>query len=402
MRSYVLVAFGLLSPVSVYAAELVAPVREGPVGLAAPSDPNVVPNVVPAPPLPLEGAVIRPTSAAGALTQAALTQAYDAPGLFRAAAEAVRAGDEAQGITLYGQFLTAYPQNASVPLAHFNRGLLYEGQRQFALANADYRAIIQAGRTVDRTWIDAHFRLAVCLGKLAQWWEAVAVFDAILQEHDLEDFDHLEAEVGEGIAMQEGGDPTSAEAALSRALRFLDGLNKDQHFVDDGLGAEAAFRLGDIARGRFEAVTLAFPIDTLRRALGAKCEVLLVAQSRYLRAIRYGDAHTVAAAGFHIGSLYASLYDAIVSLAPPAELTPEERDVYQEEVRQRVGVLVKKAIMVYEKSLATGRTVGTADTWVTQLEQALARLRTIYLSDSQASAGVRDKRGLTPRAETVH
>jgi hypothetical protein len=127
-------------------------------------------------------------------------------------------------------------------------------------------------------------------------------------------------------------------------------------------------------------VQLAFPQPVLRERLQEKCELLLSAQSRYLRAMFYGDAHTVAAAGLRIGELYEALYDHIVALEAPADLTAEQKAVYDEEVRARITVLLKKALMAYERSLVIGKRAPTAATWIVRLEAAIARLQNAYLA----------------------
>ncbi|MEM6730483.1 MAG: hypothetical protein AAF658_02950, partial [Myxococcota bacterium] len=159
-----------------------------------------------------------------------------------------------------------------------------------------------------------------------------------------------------------------------------------RRFDDRGLAAEAAFRMGDISRERFASVVLAYPISTLTERLESKCQELLTAQNRYLQAIRYGDNHTVAAAGFRIGSLYEDLYQQMMNLEVPEDLDPEQAEVYLEEVHAKIGVLVEKAIKIYEKSLIAGRRIDTASDWVERTETALARLRAIYLARAPEGA----------------
>ena len=347
-------------------------------------------------PVPSETAAAEPQQA---LAAAPVNENADSGTLFILAAIKAQSGNDPVAVQLYTRLIERFPNDARVIAARFNRGLLREAHQEWQAAVDDYQALLKQapvtdlGTDPDRTFSDARFRLAACLGKLGQWWPAVGALDAALQQPGLSDADRLEAEIGRGIAMQEAGDPNAAEAALGSALLHLDALNRKEHFDDAGLGAEAAFRLGDIARARYSATQLAFPVPLLRERLESKCEALVLAQNRYIRAIRYGDAHTVAAAGLRIGDLYASLYNTIVGLAPPPDLTAEEREIYQEEVRAKVAVLAKKAIVVYEKSLSIGRHAPDADAWVQQLEQALAHLQSVYLND---------QRGLTQRVESGH
>ena len=322
-------------------------------------------------------------------------------GLFNAAREATHAGRTVVALALYGRVIA---QNDPLwPMARYNRGLVLETEQRLAEAVLDYQAIAQGAsqRTAQNTWLDAHTRLAVCLTKLQRYPEALVAFDTLLAQPNLDTDERLEALVGRGITSETAGNDEAAEVAYSDALHLLDRLQKGQRYDDHGLGAEASFRLGDVASRRFAAVTLAFPQDLLKERLEQKCEALLSAQGRYLRSMRYGDHQTVAAAGLRIGNLYEALYDSINGLAPPSDMNREEVEIYRDEVRKRVSVLVKKAIMVYEKALAVSRKTGAEDVWVERLEHALGRLKTVYVSESDPTLNDEGRRGLTSGAETV-
>lgn len=329
-----------------------------------------------------EAGVIAPPkqTASAAQDSHEAARVMDAPTLFHAAMEAAHAEDPTQSVFYYSALIDTFPHDALVLPSLYNRALQNEALQNLPAAVTDYRRIIQQAphQSPERTWLDAHFRLGVCLTRLHGGWGAVSVFDEALRE-DLDDDERLEAMVGRGIAMQDISADDAAEVAFGDALRFYESGARRDIQSDRDLAAEAAYRLGMINTARFEKITLHFPKEALHHALEEKCQLLLAAQNDYLRAIHLGDAHTLAVAGWGIGSLYERLYDAIVDLEPPETMDPESAEIYREEVRQRVAVLVKKAIMVYERALMAGRAAGTAEDWVTRLEKALERLRTIYL-----------------------
>jgi tetratricopeptide (TPR) repeat protein len=311
-------------------------------------------------------------------------ETYGPDELFHVAREMETAGRWDAVKTVYGRLISEFPDSGWVAPARFNLGLAYEQTEEWGPAAEQYYALASTEAPEDqearRTFVDAHYRLAVCAGKLGDWWRAVAVFDRLLELDWLGDDDELEAYVGKGIAIDEAGDAAGAEIAFSSALRFYREAERRGPLTRGALVAEAAFRMGQIAQHRYEEVKLEFPLETLTARLETKCEELLSAQSRYLQAIRYGDAHTVAAAGFRIGSLYETLYDTMVALEAPADLTPEQIEIYNEEVRRRVSVLLEKSIRIYEKALLAGRRAPTAQDWVARLEAAVARVRTLYLA----------------------
>lgn len=281
--------------------------------------------------------------------------------------------------------LPAPQAHADDDASRFNAGLTAEHNGDYTAAAASYATITDGPLPDDaearRTWIDAHFRRAVCLGKVGDWSGASAAFQVVLAVPGLEVADEVEARLGLGIADAERGATDEAETAFRHIVSQARDFDRDDARTLRGFAAEAAFRWGEIERARFETVTLIFPTALLAGRMDQKCEQLLHAQQRYVRAIQLGDAHTAAAAGSRIGGMYARLYDDIVALEAPAHLTAEETEVYRAEVRSRVKVLVAKAIRIYERAALAGKRTSTASRWVEESEAALDRLRAIYLED---------------------
>jgi tetratricopeptide (TPR) repeat protein len=330
----------------------------------------------------LDGVVVlaQPDSATG-------LSAYDPDDLFHRAGEEERLGRPQRAITLYSRLLEHFPESLLAQASAFNLGLLYENAQVWEKAIWAYGLITRKLLPIDderrRVWLDAHFRTAVSWTKADQWWRAVAVFDEILEHEWLFDEDRIEAMLGRGISIQEAGNWEAAEGAFVEVLRLGKTLSRAGYYEDHFKMAEAAFRMGQIAKGRYQEIELSFPVEHLRDSLKRKCETLLQAQHRFLLAIRHGDQHTVAAAGFEIGSLYEALYHTIVNLETPDDLSDDEAMVYGEEVRNRVQVLVKKALRIYERVLIVGRRATTARAWIVRLEEAILRIQDLLLDETR-------------------
>ena len=100
--------------------------------------------------------------------------------------------------------------------------------------------------------------------------------------------------------------------------------------------------------------------DQLSQTLEFKAELLLSAQGHYLRAIKVGNGYWATAAGERIGSLYEVLHKQMMESPAPKELTAEEGEVYRQEVRRRIRILLTKAIGVYESTVATAERIGSS------------------------------------------
>ncbi|MED5465301.1 MAG: hypothetical protein VX699_11655 [Myxococcota bacterium] len=307
---------------------------------------------------------------------------YDDETLFHLAGDAERDGKIPRAIELYERLLAEFKEGIYVLPTLFNLGLMSEEAEDFEVARGYYLRLLQGERPGEafreRIWIRGHFREAVCLGKLQRWWEAVGAFDFVLELEDLDEAYHFEALTGRAISLHEAGDSEAADIAFSKAYRFYRTMSVRHQRDARDLAAETAYRMGEIARARYLGVKLEFPADLMRERLEEKCTHLLSAQGRYLRAIRYGDPSTVAAAGFYMGSLYEGLHDEITDLEVPEELSEEQGAIYREEVADRVRILLEKAIRIYEKVLIAGAQ-GERGDWAEKIEQALERLKSMYL-----------------------
>jgi hypothetical protein len=175
-----------------------------------------------------------------------------------------------------------------------------------------------------------------------------------------------------------------AETSLRKALSMWNDLtNKDE--VDDYFPAQAQFFIGEIYRQNYESVQLdpTKGTDELAKDLEFKAELLLSAQGHYLRAIRVGNGYWATAAGSQIGGLYENLYDHMVNAPVPPGLNQEEAEVYRQELRKKVRVLINKAISIYERTLETAERIGAQSSFVDRTRESLKKMKDLLLADAQ-------------------
>ena len=154
--------------------------------------------------------------------------------------------------------------------------------------------------------------------------------------------------------------------------------------VDDYTPAQGQFFLGEIYRLHCEAVTFdpEAKADQLSQTLEYKAELLLSAQGHYLRAIKVGNGYWATAAGERIGSLYEVLHKQMMESPTPKELSTEEGEVYRQEVRRRIKILLTKAIGVYESTVATAQRIGSSGPFVERARASLERMKQLLLAEA--------------------
>jgi tetratricopeptide (TPR) repeat protein len=311
---------------------------------------------------------------------------YDAADLLAKGNQLYDAGDHDHALKVFDRLLTSFPDATQVPLALYNAGLALEGLAEDEKATERYGDLLRRFPELEVAR-DAHYRLSIVLSKLGRWQAVADTFWAARQRKDLSTMDELEARVGLGIAMFMMDDYDTAEKELNGALRFHEDKSKQEPLPATYWVGQARFYVGEINARRFEKIALKSTHeggerwkDDMATLLEEKCALLLRAQNNFIRTIRVGHAGWATAAGYRIGSMYERLYDEMVGVDAPGDLPESAKPVYDELLREKIGVLVTKAIEVYERSLEMATRVGEKNEWVDKTSKSLEKMRSLALA----------------------
>ena len=340
--------------------------------------------------------------------------------LFTKGSSAYAAGDYGLAAKAFDRLCDMFPKSPHFSAATYNAGLAHEqlaSKAEGEAANAEWDAAlhrytplldIEHG-TTDQ--IDAGFRASECLYHLEKFADAVVLLQRIVNRPDLSKNTQLEAETQVGICQVENGELGPGESTLRDVMRRFDAAGEAER-LDDFYPAQAQFYLGEIYRTYFEQVMLdpnkaddettedepkpkkptkpltneeleAKKLDRLGKDLEYKAEMLLSAQGHYLRAIRVGNAQWATAAGERIGQLYETMYDAMTQAPVPTDLDQEQGEVYRQELRKKVRVLVTKAITIYESTLEAAERTGSTGSFIDKAKASLERMKAVLLADAK-------------------
>jgi hypothetical protein len=110
-----------------------------------------------------------------------------------------------------------------------------------------------------------------------------------------------------------------------------------------------------------------------------KARLLLAAQRQYIETIKLGNPQWAAASGYQIGSLYEEFYDAFIHAPIPDQLlgdaNQEKREVYYEELRKKIRILLEKSIRTHEQNLLMMERLGVQNEWRDKSKLAFAKLQ---------------------------
>lgn len=303
--------------------------------------------------------------------------------LFAAGSSAFAAGDVARAAACFERLVTAFPESSRHLRARFNAGLARERLEEWDAARQHFAEIADPLGTGDA--LDAAFHHAEALYHLDRYPEAATVLGRISTRQDLPAARRIEAQVQQGICQVDAGDLDEGEKTLRTALVNARAAADRGEPADEYVTAQGQFFLGEIYRLHCEGVTFdpEAKADALSKTLEYKAELLLSAQGHYLRAIKIGNGYWATAAGERIGNLYEVLHRQMMDSPTPRELNLEEAEVYRQEVRRRIKVLLTKAIGVYETTVATAERIGTGGPFVERARASLERMKQLLLAEAE-------------------
>lgn len=301
--------------------------------------------------------------------------------LFAEGTAALGAGDFERAGRMFDRLVDAFPKSRHWRSAVLQAGVCDEHLKRWDAARERFSAIADPTHGTGEA-LDAAFRLAEVDYQRNEYAAPALLLGTLADREDLPLERRIEARVQEGICEVEAGELDRAETTLRQALTAWQHAPHPQD-LDKYFPAQAEFFLGEIYRLHEEEVSLDpdQTADELGKQLEYKAELLLSAQGHYLRAIRVGDGYWATAAGAEVGALYEGLYRYLVDAPTPKELNPAETDVYRQEVRKKIRVLLTKAISIYESTLDAAERLGTQGPFVEKSRAGLERLKALLMSE---------------------
>lgn len=316
--------------------------------------------------------------------------------LFAGGESAFAAQDFKQAARFFGRIADFHPTSIHRRPALYNAGLAHEKLKEWDEARLRFLELSDPAKGTGDA-LDAAFRVAETQYHLEQFDDATAILGIIGAREDLPVNKRVEAQVQKGVCELEAGRPDDAEKTLRHVMTLYQELpDKDQ--VDDYFPSQAEFFVGEIYRIHFEAATLDPDkgVDELAKELEYKSELLLSSQGHYLRSIRIGNGYWATASGSQIGGLYESFYDDMIHSPAPKELNAEETEVYRQELRKKIRVLLTKAITIYERTLEAAERIGSSSPFVDKTREKLQKMKEMLLADAQADEEATGAGGPTP------
>jgi cellulose synthase operon protein C len=176
------------------------------------------------------------------------------------------------------------------------------------------------------------------------------------------------------LATVKADDERQSGAALDRAIAVY---KARKNTVDDRgkyYAAKARYMQGEIVLKKFQDVKIEGDVKQLKERLKKKAELLKKAAETFLSTAEIGAAEWTTAALYQIGVTYESFSKALLNSPPPANLSAEEKELYQQSIDEFVVPIEERSLEAYESGWQKAIELGIFNSWTAKMREALGRL----------------------------
>jgi hypothetical protein len=140
--------------------------------------------------------------------------------------------------------------------------------------------------------------------------------------------------------------------------------------------AEARYYEGELVFREYEKISLDVKPKLLEKTLKAKGKMLADAEKVYTSVIDYQDLKWATGALFRVGQVYDGFAEALATAAskPPASLTPDQVQAYQDAINAYVVDIQDKAVALYTAGYQKAIQMQVYDEYTAKIREALGRI----------------------------
>jgi len=284
-----------------------------------------------------------------------------------------------QAADCFRKIVENYPKSIHYKSAVYNLALSLEMLEQCEEAKIYYKRYSEI--TDISKDIDFKFRTGYVALCTKEFETAEKVFLELMNSDSLSDMDIIEAKTNLGVVKYHKKEYKDAYELFNQVIIDYARLTKERYIENNYFVAQSIFYLGEIDATKMREIILEFPQEVLEQRLEEKAKLLLTAQNHYLRVIKTGNIFWATAAGFKTGELYEVFYDQLINAPIPEELTDEQREIYREELKKKISILITKAVRVYEATIDVGKRTGMDSKWISYAKEHIEKLKNLFLEE---------------------
>ncbi len=271
--------------------------------------------------------------------------ATDAQSLFRRGVARMRDGQREEAAEDFDRVVRDFPESRFVSSALYNAGLCLKESAPEQAVERFEDLLERLPNSPDRK--DSRFQLLELHYALEQQDAGVAQADALL-ELELTPDERMEAMAMRARLLLSAERREDAAHQARQALGWMRRQPDGERPRETYFSAAANYVLAETYRMRAEEISVPEgALQAQRAILEQRAQLMLMAQRTYFDTMRHTHPHWAAAAGYRIGAMYETFWEAFMSAPPPPPpraLEGEELEFFQQEYRRSLARLIKPLI----------------------------------------------------------
>jgi TolA-binding protein len=258
--------------------------------------------------------------------------------LYNAALLRESLGQYSQAVANYVKYIKHFPDAKDVPDLFYKIGMIYERQAQWRKADRVWEAYPKkyADRSTPGRLLAVLYKHTMAIRKLSKGKDISKELDLIVEKYN---------KLDEKVRNEE------ARLAVAHA-RFL---QVEKEYLD------------------YVNLKLVLPPRTLKRNLLKKIELRPKLEKKYEEIISFADPDYSIASLVRIAQLSQNLAVSMMEAPVPAGLTPEQQDIYIEELQKMALPLEEKAINFLRKAIEVSHGKGLYNSWTLKSQDLLRK-----------------------------
>ncbi len=318
----------------------------------------------------------------------------DDEALFQKASRAYKEGKFRSAAENFEKIVRNFPNSELFQSALYNLGLSYEQLEDYPSAIRAYRKLLKLRDLDEEFRRDALFRLAYSLYRNGEFQASRELYFSLLNLKGLEPSDRLEIYSQLGVNHWNLKEYQKALYYFRKAAQVYLRSSREEDLEGNFFAAQAYFYIGLYYDRQFRERKFRSKVEEMREDLEFKARNILAAQSSYIRAIKVRNSVWTVRALYRIGAMYRQLYDDLMA-APTTGLKPDELPVYYKLLRQKIKVLLKKAMYAYERNLMIAAKLGLREhPVIKRTKRELEMLRQRIIQEFYSDNSDRDEKEL--------
>lgn len=345
------------------------------------------------------------------------TEAFSAEELFAQGLKAHRADRCAEAIPAYRKLLQYFGATDYAAAGHYNLALCLQAFQKWGEAAAHF----EQASTAFTTPADQRGALGaagVNYADAGDWQRSRACFERLLARKDLTTAQRIETLTRSGYASYLGKQFSRASERLGAAIDLYTQASATERLTPF-YAAMAEYYRGAIYHDKARTTRIRERPQEMEQDVETLATWVTRAHVRYWAVVKLKEHYWSMAAVYQVGTLYLQFRQAILAAPQPAfhdlryfdaELgrfnvipAADQRAEYRRKVLARTRVLLRHAVTVYQKGLATAERIGARNEWVAEMRKALAETKARWAAEPaedrtplSSEPGVRERSPLVP------